>query len=225
MPRCQRHVADNNDTIDLAVLGGLKDDQVLKGYEITQFPSRSTRSINAPGAATVADMDGKTLECTKGAPRVILALSADAGEVKFAVDKAVDEFAAHGFCSLGVARADGDGRWQFLGVLPLFDPATGRCQGRLSTTAARPDEREGQDGDRRYVSHRPGNRQKVPGMGTNILDAGGLGDTRSSRDGTVGKSPSRTPTVSPKFSPNTSSTSWTSYKRVAHRQTDGRRGE
>ena len=29
--------ADNNDTIDLAVLGGLKDDQVLKGYKITHF--------------------------------------------------------------------------------------------------------------------------------------------------------------------------------------------
>ena len=29
--------ADNNDTIDLAVLGGLKNDQALKGYKVTHF--------------------------------------------------------------------------------------------------------------------------------------------------------------------------------------------
>jgi len=36
-------------------------------------------------------------------------LSANAGQVKPAVEKAVNEFAARGFRSLGVARAEGDG--------------------------------------------------------------------------------------------------------------------
>ena len=31
--------ADNNDTIDLAVLGGLKDEQALKGYQVCPFPA------------------------------------------------------------------------------------------------------------------------------------------------------------------------------------------
>jgi len=31
--------AENNDTIDLAVLGGLKDKDALKGYEVTHFQS------------------------------------------------------------------------------------------------------------------------------------------------------------------------------------------
>ena len=53
---------------------------------------------------------------------MILALSPNAGQVKPAVEKAVNEFVARGFRSLGVARAEGDGPWQFLGVLPLFDP-------------------------------------------------------------------------------------------------------
>ena len=66
--------------------------------------------------------DGKEFKVAKGAPQVILELSANAGEVKTAVDKAVNEFAARGFRSLGVARAEADGKWQFLGVLPLFDP-------------------------------------------------------------------------------------------------------
>jgi H+-transporting ATPase len=37
---------------------------------------------------------------------VILALAANAGQVKAAVERAVNEFAARGFRSLGVARAD-----------------------------------------------------------------------------------------------------------------------
>jgi H+-transporting ATPase len=36
--------------------------------------------------------------------------------------KAVDELAAKGYRTLGVARADHDDDWQFLGLLPLFDP-------------------------------------------------------------------------------------------------------
>ena len=87
--------ADNNDTIDLAVLGGLKDDQVLKGYEITHF--QPFDPVNKRTEATVTDTDRKVFKVTKGAPQVILALSADAGEVTLAVDKAVNEFAARGF--------------------------------------------------------------------------------------------------------------------------------
>jgi H+-transporting ATPase len=108
--------ADNNDTIDLAVLGGLKDHQVLKGYKITYF--QPFDPVHKRTEAAVTDTGGKAFKVTKGAPQVILALSADVREVKLAVDKAVNEFAARGFRSLGVARTDGDGHWQFLGVLP-----------------------------------------------------------------------------------------------------------
>ena len=72
--------------------------------------------------ATVTGPDGTTFTVTKGAPQVILALAANAAEIKPAADKAVNDFAARGFRSLGVARADEDGDWQFVGVLPLFDP-------------------------------------------------------------------------------------------------------
>ena len=39
--------ADNKDTIDLAVLGGLKNDQALKGYQVV-ISSRSIRCTSAP---------------------------------------------------------------------------------------------------------------------------------------------------------------------------------
>ena len=83
--------------------------------------------------ATVKAADGKQFKVTKGAPQVILALSANAGEVKPAVEKAVNEFAGRGFRSLGVARADQEGKWQFVGVLPLFDPPREEAKATIAT--------------------------------------------------------------------------------------------
>lgn len=112
--------SDNNDTIDLAVLSGVKDKQALKDNQVLHFLPFDP--VHKRTEATVKDKDGKTFKVTKGAPQVILELSSDSGQVKPAVDKAVNEFASRGFRSLGVARADGDGPWHFLGVLPLFGP-------------------------------------------------------------------------------------------------------
>jgi H+-transporting ATPase len=100
--------AENNDTIDLAILGGLKDKDSLKAYEVIHF--QPFDSVHKRTEATVKTKDGKTFKVTKGAPQVILELSADAAQVKPAVEKAVNKFAQRGFRSLGVARAEGDGQ-------------------------------------------------------------------------------------------------------------------
>ena len=41
--------------------------------------------------------------------------------------------AARGFRSLGVARADQNGQWRFLGVLPLFDPPREEAKATIAT--------------------------------------------------------------------------------------------
>ena len=175
--------ADNNDTIDLAVLGGLKDDQVLKGYKITHF--QPFDPVNKRTEATVADMDGKAFKVTKGAPQVILALSANAGEVTLAVDKAVNEFAARGFRSLGVARADGDGHWQFLGVLPLFDPPREDAKATIATARQMGVKVKMVTGDALAIAQETA---KKLGMGTNILDASGFGDANHQETAQLAKS-------------------------------------
>ena len=53
--------------------------------------------------------------------------------MKPAVEKAINEFAARGFRSLGVAQDEGDGQWQFLGVLPLFDPPRADAKATIAT--------------------------------------------------------------------------------------------
>ncbi len=165
--------SDNNDTIDLAVLGGLKSDQALKGYKVTHF--QPFDPVHKRTEATVTGTDGKAFKVTKGAPQVILALSANSGEVKPAVDKVVNEFAARGFRSLGVARADGDSKWQFLGVLPLFDPPRVDAKATIATARQMGVKVKMVTGDALAIAQETA---KKLGMGTNILDASGFGDTK-----------------------------------------------
>ena len=98
--------AENNDTIDLAVLGGLKNKDALKGYQVIHF--QPFDAVHKRTESTVKSQDGKEFKVTKGAPQVILALSANAAQVKLAVEKAVNEFAARGFRSLGCSAL----RWR-----------------------------------------------------------------------------------------------------------------
>jgi len=175
--------ADNNDTIDLAVLGGLKDKEALKGYQAVHF--QSFDAVHKRTEATVKAKDGKTFKVTKGAPQVILALSANAGQVKSAVDKAVNEFAARGFRSLGVARAEGDGQWQFVGVLPLFDPPREDAKATIATALAMGVKVKMVTGDALAIAKETA---KKLDMGTNILDAGGLGDSKKQETTEVSES-------------------------------------
>src|SRR5208337_3491685 len=84
----------------------------------------------------VKGRDGKTFKVTKGAPQVILELSSNAGQVRSAVEKVVGEFATRGFRALGVARAEGGRAWQFVGVLPLFDPPREDAKQTIATARA-----------------------------------------------------------------------------------------
>ncbi len=175
--------AENNDTIDLAVLGGLKDKEALKGYEVVHF--QPFDPVHKRTEATVKAKDGKTFKVTKGAPQVILALSANAGQVKPAVEKAVNEFAARGFRSLGVARAEGDGQWQFLGVLPLFDPPREDAKATIATALAMGVKIKMVTGDALAIAQETA---KKLDMGTNILDAASLGDTKKQETTEVAES-------------------------------------
>jgi H+-transporting ATPase len=175
--------AENNDTIDLAVLGGLKDKEALKAYEVVHF--QPFDPVHKRTEATVKAKDGKTFKVTKGAPQVILALSANAGQVKPAVEKAVNEFAARGFRSLGVARAEGDGQWQFLGVLPLFDPPREDAKATIATALAMGVKVKMVTGDALAIAQETA---KKLDMGTNILDAASLGDSKKNETTEVAES-------------------------------------
>ncbi len=164
---------ENNDTIDLAVLGGLKEKDLLKAYEVLHF--QPFDPVHKRTEATVKTKDGKTFKVTKGAPQVILELSSNVGQIKSTVDKAVNEFAVRGFRSLGVARAESDGQWQFIGVLPLFDPPREDAKATIKTAGEMGVKIKMVTGDALAIAKETA--QKLE-MGANILDASGLGDSK-----------------------------------------------
>jgi H+-transporting ATPase len=165
--------ADNDDPIDLAVLAGLADKQVLQGYQVVHFLPFDP--VHKRTEAAVKAADGKPFKVTKGAPQVILKLADDAGQVKPAVEQAVNDFAARGYRSLGVARADGEGPWRFLGVLPLSDPPRDDAKATIATARQMGVAVKMVTGDALAIAKETA---KKVGLGADILDAAGLGDVK-----------------------------------------------
>jgi H+-transporting ATPase len=166
--------AENDDTIDLAVLGGLKDKAALEPFTATHF--QPFDPVHKRTEATVQRKDGTNFKVTKGAPQVIQALADNAASVKDAVDKAVNDFAKRGYRALGVARADEDGKWQLLGVLALFDPPREDAKATIATAAAMGVTIKMVTGDALAIARETA---QTLGMGTNILDGATLGNLKT----------------------------------------------
>ena len=164
---------DDNDTIDLAVLAGLTDPTALDAYHVVHFEPFD--AVHKRTEASVEIAGKPSFKVSKGAPQVILALAGNVAEVQAAVDTAVQEFAQRGFRSLGVARADGDGPWRFLGVLPLFDPPRVDAKEIIATAEQMGVKVKMVTGDAIAIARETA---KALGMRDGILDAAGLGDVK-----------------------------------------------
>jgi H+-transporting ATPase len=165
--------AEDKDTIDLAVIGGVKDDKELKSFQVLHF--QPFDPVHKRTEATVKGADGKQFFVAKGAPQVILKMSTNAAEVKPAVEKAVNEFAGRGFRSLGVARADEQNKWKFVGMLPLFDPPREQAKATIVSAGQMGVKIKMVTGDQIAIARET---SKQLGLGSNILDANSLGDLK-----------------------------------------------
>ncbi len=161
--------AANNDTIDLAVMAGVKDAAALSAFKVGHFMPFDP--VHKRTEATVTGPDGASFKVTKGAPQMILALTPDGDRAE--ADRAVQDFAERGFRSLGVARAEGDGAWSFLGVLPLSDPPRPDAKATIETAEAMGVSVKMVTGDAIAIARET---SKVLGLGSDILDAGMLGE-------------------------------------------------
>jgi H+-transporting ATPase len=165
--------AEDKDTIDLAVIAGVKDDKELKKYQIVHF--QPFDPVHKRTEATVKGADGKQFKVAKGAPQVILQMATNIADVKAEVDKAVNDFAARGFRSLGVARADQDDKWQFVGVLPMSDPPREQAKTTIASAVQMGVKVKMVTGDQLAIAKE---MSRQLGMGTNILDATVLRDAK-----------------------------------------------
>jgi H+-transporting ATPase len=158
--------AEDEDPIDLAVLAALKDDHQTGGYQILHF--QPFDPVSKRTEAAVKGLRGGEFKVTKGAPQVILALAADAAQIQSDVETAVGAFAARGFRSLGVARADDGEPWRFLGVVPMYDPPRADSKATIETAKQMGIKVKMVTGDQLAIAKETARQL---GLGTNILDA------------------------------------------------------
>jgi len=112
---------EDADAIDTAIARALGDARAkVSGFRVISFTPFDP--VRKRAEAEVEDPQGRRFHAAKGAPQVILALADPDQDVRRKVEAVVDDFAARGYRTLAVARRDADGRWRFLGLLPLFDP-------------------------------------------------------------------------------------------------------
>jgi H+-transporting ATPase len=173
--------AEDQDQIDQTIIGGLKDKRELDRFRVTHFMPFDP--VQKRTEATITGPDGRAFRATKGAPQVILALAVDADKVRDQVDHATADFASRGFRSLGVARANGDGKWHFLGVIPMYDPP--REDSRATIKAARDMgiNIKMLTGDQVVIAKEIAVQLD---LGTNIMDASVLEDPKHTQEAQIG---------------------------------------
>ncbi|KAH1076018.1 hypothetical protein GYH30_051760 [Glycine max] len=112
---------ENQDAIDASIVG-------MAGIQEVHFlPFNPTDKRTA---ITYIDSESKMHRVSKGAPEQILNLARNKSEIERRVHSVIDKFADRGLRSLAVAyqevpdgkKESQGGPWQFIGLLPLFDP-------------------------------------------------------------------------------------------------------
>jgi H+-transporting ATPase len=170
---------EDKDPIDNAII--TKTQQVLpeapssyKAIEFKPFDPVSKRT-----EATVESADGNRFKVTKGAPQVILSLAADKESVQAKVEEGVNTFAAKGYRTLGVAmtRDDMQGSWQFVGLIPLYDPPREDSKQTIETAESMGVDVKMVTGDHTAIAKEVGRQVD---LGTNILPAATLLDKSDS---------------------------------------------
>ncbi|XP_047308514.1 plasma membrane ATPase 4-like [Impatiens glandulifera] len=120
---------ENQDAIDAAIVGMLGDPKEARAgiREVHFFPFNP---VDKRTALTYIESDGSWHRSSKGAPEQILALCNAKEDLRKKVHSIIEKFAERGLRSLAVARQEvhertkesAGGPWQFVGLLPLFDP-------------------------------------------------------------------------------------------------------
>jgi H+-transporting ATPase len=173
--------SEDQDPIDLAILGGLENVQLLEAHHVEHF--QPFDPVHKRTEATVKDEQGATFKTTKGAPQVILALDPRASEIHDRVEQAVNGFAARGFRSLGVARTNDKDEWRFLGVIPLYDPLREDSKSTVKTAREMGIEIKMVTGDQIAIAREIADQLE---LGKDILDASVFGETGHHEAGRLG---------------------------------------
>jgi H+-transporting ATPase len=115
---------ENKDPIDNAIITKATQQSSVTTtlHNITVKNFHPFDPVSKRTEATISDSKGKIFKVSKGAPQVILTLvSADETTVN-KVNEDINMFASKGYRALAVAKSDDTGKWQYTGLIALYDP-------------------------------------------------------------------------------------------------------
>ncbi|XP_059457338.1 ATPase 9, plasma membrane-type-like [Corylus avellana] len=120
---------ENQDAIDACIVGMLGDPKEAR-EGITEVHFLPFNPVDKRTAITYTDSEGNWHRVSKGAPEQIIELCNLQEDVKKKAHAIIAKFADRGLRSLAVAtqivpdktKESAGGPWQFMGLLPLFDP-------------------------------------------------------------------------------------------------------
>jgi H+-transporting ATPase len=115
---------ENKDPIDDAVIAKAKTigavADALGKYDVVDF--KPFDPVSKRTEATVKSSKGKQFKVSKGAPQVVLSLAPNKDEIESRINEIVNTFAAKGYRALGVAKTDENDKWEYVGLLGIYDP-------------------------------------------------------------------------------------------------------
>ena len=106
---------ESKNPIDIAVLNKTKEMSIDDVYKIIGF-----EPFNPVSKRTEASFNN--FKASKGATQAILALTENDKDIADKMNGYVDDLAQRGYRSLGVAKTDESGKWQYVGLMGLYDP-------------------------------------------------------------------------------------------------------
>jgi H+-transporting ATPase len=115
---------EDKDPIDNAIIAKARSitalAEPLRRYRISDF--KPFDPISKRTEATLQESNGARFRISKGAPQAILSFVANKEKIGGTVEEIVDSLAVKGYRSLGVAKTDAQDKWQFAGLIALYDP-------------------------------------------------------------------------------------------------------
>jgi len=110
---------DTNDAIDNTISAELHDKKVLKNYKLEKYTPFNPVSKRTEAVYTFQNSE---YSVTKGATQAISNLCKLSKQEEDKMEEQVLDYASRGFKTLGVAKKESNNKWNFLGVITLFDP-------------------------------------------------------------------------------------------------------
>lgn len=168
---------EDNDPIDNAIIAKCKSLKIFERvstYKLSSF--KPFDPVAKKAEATILDENSGTIfNVAKGAPQIILSLSANEKEIASKVEEKVDILASMGYRSLAVAKTDINRSWKFVGIISLSDPPREDSRETIMTAQSMGVDVKMITGDHLAIAKEI---SKEVDLGTNILEVSSIFDRK-----------------------------------------------